>query len=208
MTTSQLEANQENARRSTVPIMDDGKARSSQNALRHGLTAKTALLPTEDPEAYARHSQAYFHRFAPQDEVERQLVQQLADIQWRLLRIPGLESTLLENCDVKGLSTLSLYEQRLLRTFERTLAVFRKAQEEGPVDRAALAPQVRRSPQVTPRKEDPKNGFVCSTSHEFCPNCSTWEDSEARCEVCGLEKRIATPSVPTDYDMSPLPEAA
>ena len=95
MSAAQLTANQANARRSGGPITVEGKTRSSQNALRHGLTAKTALLPTEDPEAYKKHCEAYFRRFAHRDEIERQLIQQLADIQWRLARVPAIEAALL-----------------------------------------------------------------------------------------------------------------
>jgi hypothetical protein len=40
---SQVEANQLNAQKSTGPRTPDGKARSSQSALKHGLTAKTLL---------------------------------------------------------------------------------------------------------------------------------------------------------------------
>ena len=39
----QIESNRRNAQRSTGPKTQSGKARSSQNAVRHGLTAETAL---------------------------------------------------------------------------------------------------------------------------------------------------------------------
>ncbi len=38
-------ANQKNAQKSTGPISTKGKSRSSQNALSHGLSAKTAYDP-------------------------------------------------------------------------------------------------------------------------------------------------------------------
>lgn len=40
--------NRANSEHSTGPRTDPGKQRSSLNALRHGLTARTAVLPTED----------------------------------------------------------------------------------------------------------------------------------------------------------------
>ena len=58
-------ANRANARLSTGPRTESGKQRSSQNALSHGLTARTAVLPTEDPEAYQRHLQQFLDEYAP-----------------------------------------------------------------------------------------------------------------------------------------------
>ena len=45
-------ANARNAQHSTGPKSDEGKKRSSMNALKHGLTAVEAVLPNEDPDAY------------------------------------------------------------------------------------------------------------------------------------------------------------
>ena len=49
--------NRANSAHSTGPRTESGKQRSSQNALSHGLTARTAVLPTEDPDTYQRHIQ-------------------------------------------------------------------------------------------------------------------------------------------------------
>lgn len=48
----QIEANRRNARRSTGPMTEVGKQRSRCNAVRHGLTAKTAIGSLEDAEDY------------------------------------------------------------------------------------------------------------------------------------------------------------
>jgi hypothetical protein len=53
MTTfKQIEANRRNARRSTGPTSQEGKLRSRQNAVRHGLTAETVIGALENNEDY------------------------------------------------------------------------------------------------------------------------------------------------------------
>ena len=50
---AKVEANRRNAQKSKGPITDDGKARSRYNALKHGMTAKTVLLPGDDHQEFA-----------------------------------------------------------------------------------------------------------------------------------------------------------
>ncbi|MBV9225510.1 MAG: hypothetical protein JOY85_15875 [Acidobacteriaceae bacterium] len=86
-----LAANRANAQLSTGPQTPEGKAKSSLNAVKTGLTGRTVLLPSEDAEAYETYLLQYLERFAPVGNRETELVQSLADTQWRLNRIPGLE---------------------------------------------------------------------------------------------------------------------
>src|SRR5436309_5713547 len=88
---SQIAANRQNSQLSTGPNTEAGKAKSSLTAVRHGLTGRTVLLPTEDAAAYEAHVQSFEKRYAPATDEERNLVQSLADTEWRLLRIPSLE---------------------------------------------------------------------------------------------------------------------
>ena len=87
--------NRANSLHSTGPRTQPGKQRSSLNALRHGLTARTAVLPTEDPAAYQRHIQQFLDEYAPATPTETQLVHEIANTAWRLNRIPFLEAELL-----------------------------------------------------------------------------------------------------------------
>ena len=48
----QIEANRRNALKSTGPTTSEGKRCSRHNALRHGLTAETAIAKLEDSEDY------------------------------------------------------------------------------------------------------------------------------------------------------------
>jgi len=90
-TPAQIAANQKNARLSTGPTSEAGKAKSSLNAVKTGLTGRAVLLPGEDAARYEAHVARFIERFKPLGEEEQNLVQSLADTEWRLLRIPALE---------------------------------------------------------------------------------------------------------------------
>src|ERR1700760_161134 len=80
----QIEANRRNARLSTGPITDEGKRRSRQNAVRHGLTAETVITTMEDAEDYAAFEMAVTADYDAESAVERELVLRLASLLWRL----------------------------------------------------------------------------------------------------------------------------
>src|SRR5690242_2567340 len=90
----QIEANRRNARLSTGPMTDEGKRRSRQNAVRHGLTAETVIDELEDAEDYAAFEMAVTADYDAQSAVERELVLRLASLLWRLRRATAIESGL------------------------------------------------------------------------------------------------------------------
>ena len=91
----QIEANRRNALQSTGPRSEIGKQKSSLNALRHGLTARVVVLPTEDLAAYQSFSAEFLADLAPETFAERQCAQTIIDTQWRLNRARGLEDGML-----------------------------------------------------------------------------------------------------------------
>ena len=90
----QIEANRRNARLSTGPVTEEGKRKSRQNALRHGLTAETVIDALEDAEDYAAFEMAVTADYDAQSVVERELVLRLASLLWRLRRATAIESGL------------------------------------------------------------------------------------------------------------------
>jgi hypothetical protein len=90
----QIEANRRNARLSTGPVTEEGKGRSRQNAVRHGLTAETVIDALEDAEDYAAFEMAVTADYDAQTAVERELVLRLASLLWRLRRATAIESGL------------------------------------------------------------------------------------------------------------------
>jgi len=92
----QISANRLNARRSTGPKSQNGKLRSRQNAIRHGLTAETVIGVLEDSCDYAVFEAAIIADYAPRSMVEHELVARLASLLWRLRRATSIETGLLE----------------------------------------------------------------------------------------------------------------
>src|SRR5579864_8195731 len=86
--------NRANAQHSTGPRTDAGKQRSKLNALRHGLTGQTVVLPTEDHAAYQRHSQSLLDEYQPKAATETQLLQSMIDASWRMNRAAAVETNL------------------------------------------------------------------------------------------------------------------
>jgi hypothetical protein len=131
------EINRANSQHSTGPTTEAGKQRSSLNSLRHGLTSRIVVMPTEDLEAYESHKKSFTDEYNPQGATEAHLVQSLADTSWRLNRVAAIEANVLkfatmvvmpEN-DAKALANLSLHSQRLARQFERTVTQLRDLQK-------------------------------------------------------------------------------
>jgi hypothetical protein len=98
--TAQIEANRSNAQWSgLIPgrIVGDagnrgqGKVRSSQNAVRHGLAGRVVVLPTEEMEVYKAFSKELVDSLNPETPMERQSVRTIADCQWRLNRARTFE---------------------------------------------------------------------------------------------------------------------
>ncbi len=138
----------ESKSKSTGPRTEEGKKRSAMNATRHGLTGRTIVMPFEDMDAYHSFCKELFEELAPATPLERQYAQTFCDTQWRLNRARSIEDSMLalghfeaagnidtEHAQVHAALTsarvfrddsqsflnLTLYEQRLQRTLDKSL---------------------------------------------------------------------------------------
>jgi len=91
---AQINANRANSQHSTGPKTEEGKAVSSLNAVKSALTGRTIMLPGDDVPRYEKLAQEMINFHKPADYMEGLLVQSLTDTEWRLQRIPALESAL------------------------------------------------------------------------------------------------------------------
>src|SRR3984885_6561155 len=90
----QLAANRRNAGRSTGARTPAGRARSSMNNLRHGLTGQINILPTEDREAHDRFCADLIDSLQPETPMEKQLALSIAEDNWRLNRARAIENNM------------------------------------------------------------------------------------------------------------------
>ena len=162
----QLNANRRNAQLSTGPRTPEGRAAVSLNALRHGLTAQTAVLPGENTDEFQELLDSFLAEYQPTGPTEILLVEQMAMAAWRLRRLRALETGLFQyrisqlRDDIEGLDprarafandatgsrsieTLSRYETRIERSFYRALHE---------LDRLRAAPPL---PEPAPVHQDP-----------------------------------------------------
>ena len=92
----QLAANRANAKRSTGPKTERGKARSRMNAWKHGLTAEDVVLFHEDPNDFNELRAELWEQHQPRPGMESMTVERLAALEWRLRRAPVFEAALLD----------------------------------------------------------------------------------------------------------------
>jgi len=93
----QLLANRQNALRSTGPRTPEGKAVSSQNALRHGLRAESTIVRGEDPEEFDQFRQLLLEDLAPAGALEVMLADRVITGFWKLRRAGGIEAEILDD---------------------------------------------------------------------------------------------------------------
>jgi hypothetical protein len=167
----QTEANRRNARLSTGPVTEEGKKRSRQNALRHGLTAETVIDALEDAEDYAAFEMAVTADYDAQSAVERELVLRLASLLWRLRRATAIESGLFK---IQAKHLLRFRQQRRAHQDGQTIidAMYRNAVATEP-DQDDLASGIHTgsaSPEALADQSDNlTHAFVRLSNLPTCP---------------------------------------
>jgi hypothetical protein len=106
----QLAANRANAQLSTGPRTPEGKARSAQNALKHGLSAERVVLATEDQDAYQTLLDRLKAEHNPKTQTQEQLVADLAWSFWKLERAVEKQTRTL-NADPDNIDDVMKWER-------------------------------------------------------------------------------------------------
>jgi hypothetical protein len=136
-TPMQLTANRANAAHSTGPRTATGKARSSKNALRHGLGSALPVLPGESPRAWEDFRDGIVASLAPAGPLETELAGRVALSLWRLRRMAAYEAA----CVAAGIEDIAEESRRAAEKLD-DLLVGLEAEHERPLPaRLAMAEQ-------------------------------------------------------------------
>jgi hypothetical protein len=108
-------ANRENARKSTGPRTEDGKAKSRRNALKHGLSGDGTVLPPEDLALFQERLQGWSNEDHPDGELESYL-----------LACAVLASVRVDRCAKLDFADVAVRRKATTRNWERRQA--RRAQ--------------------------------------------------------------------------------
>ena len=96
-TEEQINANRQNAQKSTGPKTDEGKAVVSKNAIKHGLFAAEAVITGEDPAVYEAYHDQFLAEWKPVGMVESMLAERIVSLSWRLQRAERMQNQVMDD---------------------------------------------------------------------------------------------------------------
>ena len=136
-TAAQINANRQNAQKSSGPTSKTGKQASSINRMIHGLShhnASSYFLDDEDPDKFAELWGSLRAEYQPQSETERILVKRMADHEWlRTRALRYQHHCFFEDSHVMSPEHLALYlryETTHERAFYKALNELQKLRKE------------------------------------------------------------------------------
>jgi hypothetical protein len=154
-TQAQILANRANAQKSTGPRTEEGKARSSQNHLSHGLTSALVFIPLEERQDFNCLLAELREHHQPANLDEDMLVEKIAQSQWLSLRAYRLQGVALAASIPQGythpdLGVLIRYHQSSERGFYHARTELLKAQKERKKSEIGFESQKPAAPEPEP----------------------------------------------------------
>jgi hypothetical protein len=165
VSSARAEASRKNGAKSRGPRSPEGKARSAQNALRHGMRAlQYVVLPDEDAVQFQALEAALLDELAPEGALQLVLARRVAVAAWRLARADRMEVELFEERrwedagvgmalirdgnGTRSFETLLRYRSAAMAEFWRALKTLKALQAEpaAVLEQAAGADLVRETP--------------------------------------------------------------
>jgi hypothetical protein len=198
---ARAEASRKNGARSRGPKTPEGKARSAQNALKHGFRAQRyVVLPDEDAAAFQVLEAALMEELAPQGVLQTVLARRVVAAAWRLERAEWLEGELFaeNHFEGGGLGLALIRDCRRSRAFDTlvryrggTLAEFWRAL------RTLKALQAERAAQSMPAPARP--AIVAPTSRERVVAPTVRPNEPKSRGNAGNSVRLPPPAEPAPY---------
>ena len=112
---AQIIANRRNALKSTGPRTSEGKTTVSQNAVKHGLTAHTDVITSENQADFDQHRDQMLAELDPLGPIESMLTERIITLSWRLKRTGRIQNQTIETLNADNVpSPLEKLTQSLL----------------------------------------------------------------------------------------------
>jgi hypothetical protein len=168
---AQSDASRRNGTRSNGPATAAGRARSSLNGVRHGLSGRIfLLLADEDPAEFQKHEALWLAAWSPRDLHEQEAAATAIRCMWRQERADRLEAVVLDDLFAaeriadaaerdaakasafKALNTLLRYRARIDREHRHAMAALETLRQRRPVrptERTRAEPSTSASIPIT-----------------------------------------------------------
>jgi hypothetical protein len=104
-TEAQIQANRRNCQKSTGPRTPQGKAIVSQNAVKHGLLARQAVISSENQADFDLHQKRILSELAPASPMESILAERIVILSWRLKRAARTQIQTIDAMDADSKSS-------------------------------------------------------------------------------------------------------
>jgi hypothetical protein len=156
-TQAQIEANRQNAQRSTGPRTPDGKAAVRQNAFRHGFTSSIPVLQRESDGDTQQLLAALIEENQPVGVNEEILVYQMAEYFFfqRRASIIMAEEFDSDDCGAREIGLMLRYHTTAVRGFSKALNDLRKLQKERKLQEIGFVSQEPEETPAEPPSEPP-----------------------------------------------------
>jgi hypothetical protein len=102
-TEMQINANRQNALKSTGPRTPEGKEAAGQNAIKHGLRATKNVIKTENQDDFVLFRDKMIADISPYGAMEEMLAERIVSLSWRLKRAEHFQNAVIDALIEHGL---------------------------------------------------------------------------------------------------------
>ena len=187
-------ANAANAQLSTGPRTAAGRARSSRNAIKHGLTSQDLIVREDEQDDFHHLQQALLQELAPEGAVEMFTFNQLLRAAWNMERARRLETDLfangldplLDESAGKTLDRIHRYANQSERSYYRHIKELRLLQTNRVVR------------DLTLTEEQAAECPVLISSHELAKQTQQFQKAQYKASEFAGRTKLATIDAETD----------
>ena len=123
-TEAKILANRRNARKSTGPRTPRGKAVASQNSVKHGFSARQAVIGTESQAEFDLYREQFLEELAPETSMESMLAERIVNLSWRLIRVGRIQNQTIDALNTPDPNNpITKLKESILKNLNKTQAL-------------------------------------------------------------------------------------